>query len=392
MIRALHLADIHPNNGATFAGKLTIDPDTGQNLALTDLSRSLQYVYEHTTQNRNKIFDLALIAGDLFDSHKPHPNEIRILRDWIEAQAESMPIVVIPGNHDMSQNPMDATALEAIKGLSNVHVVERPESRLLTVNGHAVRICCLPYPTKGRLLTQDAAMGKSPEEITAIINQGLAAIIRGFVAELEPGTINILLAHGSVGNAKVGEQPRSLDHDILIPRDDFGAFHYVALGHIHQPQQLSETAWYSGSLVRSGFGEEHEQKGFNVVELAPGHPPRVHHVKNPHARTFNTISSQALQDYDYPDGLQAGMVWRFRDSLTDEQYQALRPTLARLADSTPWFQIDVDRIEETRARDVGMTSVMTSDEALLRALAGKVQEPELPALLEKHRALEQEIG
>ena len=255
MIRALHLADLHPNNGATFAGKTVTDPETGRNLALTDLDRSLHFVYEHVTQNPAEPFDLALIAGDVFDSHKPHPNEIRLMRAFIQSLSEYMPIVVIPGNHDMSQNPMDATALEAIKGLENVHVVERPESRLLTIHGNSVQIFCLPYPTKGRLLTQDAAMGKSPEEITAIINQGLGAIIRGFVAERVPGAIHVLLAHGSVANAKVGEQPRSLEHDILIPRDDFDAFDYVALGHIHQPQPIATNACYSGSLVRAGFGE-----------------------------------------------------------------------------------------------------------------------------------------
>ena len=34
MIRILHTGDIHPNNAATFAGRLTIDAKTGQNLAL----------------------------------------------------------------------------------------------------------------------------------------------------------------------------------------------------------------------------------------------------------------------------------------------------------------------------------------------------------------------
>lgn len=393
MIRALHLGDIHPNNSATFAGKMAIDPDTGQNLALTDLHKSLEFVYAHATQNKAKRFDLALLPGDVFDSHKPHPNEIRILRSFVERLTDYMPVVMIPGNHDMSQNPMDATALEALKGLDNVYVVERPESLLMTIGGAPVRICCLPYPTKGRLLTQEALIDKSPEEITALINQSLAAIVRNFAAERESGVLHVLLAHGSVASARVGDQPRDLSHDILIPRDDFGAFDYVALNHIHQPQVITPNAHYSGSLMRASFGEENEDKGFNVVELEAGQPPVVRHVHNPHARTYCTITSQSLEAANaYPEGLKDGIVWRFRDRLTDEQHQAIKPTLDRLAASTPWFQVSVDRVEETRARDTGMTAVMSTDDALLRALTGHADPSELPELLAKHRAIEQEVG
>ena len=392
MIRPLHLGDIHPNNSATFAGKEAIDPKTGRNLALTDLDRSLQWVAHTAIEHQTKACNLALLTGDLFDSHKPHPNEIRILRAFVENLAEAMPVVIIPGNHDMSQNPMDATALEAIKGLPNVHVVERPDSRVLDIGGEQVQIFCLPYPTKGRLLTQDSMRSRSPEEITAIINQHLATIIRGFVAERIPGIPHILMAHGSVANARVGDQPRSLDHDILIPRDDFDQFEYVALGHIHEPQQIGKTAWYSGSLVRASFGEEHEDKGINRVELTPGQPAQVEHLRNPHARMYCTINRGMLQGNDYADGLQPDMVWRFKDAMTDEERQALQPTLDRLAATTPWFQVDIERIEETRARDAGMSAVMTTDEALLRALSTMAEESELPSLMERHRALEQQVA
>lgn len=391
MIRGIHLGDVHPNSNATFAGKAAIDPDTGWNLALVDMQKSLQWVFNSATNPKTRC-DLALIAGDLFDAHRPTMNEIRVIRPWLQALAEEMPVVVIPGNHDLSQATLDATALEAIKGLDNVHVVERPQSLLLDINGEQIQVFCLPYPTKGRLLAHDAAMGKSPEEITAIINHGLAAIIQGFVAEQIPGIPHVLLAHGSVRNAKVGEQPRSLDHDILIPREEFDRFGLVALGHIHQPQQVSETAWYSGSLARASFGEENEDKGCNRFEIAAGQPAKVQHVHNPHARTYLTITRQHLLDNGYEEGLAQDIVWRFKDRLTQEEHDALRPTLDRLASTTPWFQQDIDQTEETRARDAGMSSILTTDDALLRALTGKIEEREMPELLAKHRMIEQEVG
>lgn len=391
MIRVLHCGDIHPNSAATFAGKFAIDPETGRNLALTDMERSLEWVFK-TAINAERRCGLAILSGDIFDSSKPSMNEVRVVRPWLQALAEEMPVVVIPGNHDMSTNTLDATALEAIKGIDRVHVIERPDSRVLDIGGEQVQIFCLPYPTKGRLLTQDSMRSRSPEEITAIINQHLTAIIRGFVADRIPGIPHVLMAHGSVASARVGDQPRSLDHDILIPRDDFDKFDYVALGHIHEPQQISETAWYSGSLVRASFGEENEDKGINRVELTAGQPPRVEHLRNPCARMYCTINRGMLEGNDYADGLQPDMVWRFKDAMTDEERQALQPTLDRLAATTPWFQVDIERIEETRARDASMSAVMTTDEALLRALSATAAEPELPALMEKHRTLEQQVA
>lgn len=56
---------------------------------------------------------------------------------------------------------------------------------------------------------------------------------------------------------------------------------YVALGHIHRQQKVSDApaAWYSGSLVQLDFGEgEDAERGVLVVELEPDRPPVVHPI------------------------------------------------------------------------------------------------------------------
>ena len=50
---------------------------------------------------------------------------------------------------------------------------------------------------------------------------------------------------------------------------------YVALGHIHRRQVISEAppVVYAGSLARVDFGEEADAKGFYVIEIDASKPP-----------------------------------------------------------------------------------------------------------------------
>lgn len=66
-----------------------------------------------------------------------------------------------------------------------------------------------------------------------------------------------------------------LGRDLLLNRVDLQphAFDYIALGHIHKHQHVGPgqpPIVYSGSLERVDFGEEHEAKGFIVIEIGQG--------------------------------------------------------------------------------------------------------------------------
>jgi exonuclease SbcD len=59
------------------------------------------------------------------------------------------------------------------------------------------------------------------------------------------------------------------EHFLLISNITNTAFDYIALGHIHKHQVLSDNppVVYSGSLERVDFGEEKDEKGFYVVDI-----------------------------------------------------------------------------------------------------------------------------
>jgi exonuclease SbcD len=85
-------------------------------------------------------------------------------------------------------------------------------------------------------------------------------------------------------------------HEIQIPLSVVAqpAFDYVALGHIHQHQDLNRGAQppviYPGSIERVDFSEEKEPRGFVMAEVSPGHTT-WRHVATP-SRPFVTIRAE----------------------------------------------------------------------------------------------------
>lgn len=391
MIRLLQISDLHPNSKATFAGKVWNDPATGKNQSLTDFRKSLAFVHQVATSPKTKV-DAVVIPGDVFDSVSPTMDEIQVVLEWIEAMSDVVPILVIPGNHDMGASGNMATALEPLKFRPNVFVMERPESRLLNFGEMAVRFFALPYPSKGRLLSNIEHQGKSTEELIALANQGLAAILRSFKLEFEPGVANVLLAHGSVMNAKVGEQPRSIANDIFLPLDELEAFTFVAIGHIHASQAVAKNVVYAGSIMRNSFGEESEYKGFNLIEINdPEEHAKVTFVENPHARKYATLDLSDLEFYHHNgETLDPEIVWRLKASMTPQDYQEKKAFIEQMAGTVPFFQIAVDLLEEDRARDASMSQMMSMEEALVRVLE-HASDTERPVLVERHRGLVAEV-
>jgi exonuclease SbcD len=140
---------------------------------------------------------------------------------------------------------------------------------------------------------------------------------------------SILAAHVSVGAARagsesmmaIGQEPVLLLSNIALP-----AFDYIALGHIHKQQVLSENppVVYAGSLERVDFSEENDAKGFYVVEIGPGATGRqvsyeFHPVK---ARRFLTINIALEQDDPDPTAKALGAL--------DGQKEAIRNAIVRL--------------------------------------------------------------
>jgi len=168
-----------------------------------------------------------------------------------------------------------ATTTEIFDTLAvkNIYVSSnRPDIyHIPTANGN-VQVVAVPWLRRSSLLNREDYKNLNLEQVNEKMQEALTRVISEKAATLDPSLPAILAAHVWVTAAKVGseslmsigQEPAVLLSNIALP-----AFDYVALGHIHKQQVLSENppVVYSGSLERVDFGEKDEEKGFYVVDI-----------------------------------------------------------------------------------------------------------------------------
>ncbi|MFB0536922.1 MAG: exonuclease SbcCD subunit D [Anaerolineae bacterium] len=295
MIRLLHFADLHL--GVENYGR--IDPQTGLFSRLTDFLRSLDQIVDHALEQE---MDLVIFAGDAYKSRDPSPTYQREFAKRIQRlSAAGIPTVLVVGNHDTPSALGRANAVEIFATLEveNIVVAKRPATHRLETNSGPIQVVTLPWVVRSTLLAREEYKNLNLEEVNALILEKIENIIAREIEGLDPAVPTVLAAHGSVFGATYGsERSVMLGQEVILPRSMVTnpAFDYVALGHIHKHQVISEEppVVYAGSIERIDFGEEKEDKGFVVAEVEKGRTS-YEFVKLA-ARPFVTVEVEARGD------------------------------------------------------------------------------------------------
>jgi exonuclease SbcD len=156
--------------------------------------------------------------------------------------------------------------------------------RLADRQDRLVQFALMPYPTPARYLRDApqryATLAEKNRQLQAAFLRHLKRILDH--PQWRSDLPAVLSAHIHLQTAQVPGLFRISDQDSMVfdPADLPAQCAYVALGHIHQPQQIG--AWphvrYSGSIERLDLGEQRDQKSVVVVDLGPGGlqgPPRT---------------------------------------------------------------------------------------------------------------------
>ncbi len=271
-IRLLHFADIHigmENYGKT-------DPSTGISSRVMDFLRRLNDVCEYAEEHEA---DLVIFAGDAFKSSTPNPTYQREFARRIKRLAQTCPVVLLVGNHDIPAMTQKASSIEIFHtlGVENVIVGRSDKLHLIETGRGPVQVATVPYPVRQRLLADVSSRGKTLGDLDFLLRQQVDTVIRSLEAEVNPDIPAVLTGHFTVQGAKLGsERGVMLGRDVAVMTSTLASpvWDYVALGHIHFFQDMNKghipPVVYSGSLERIDFGEEGDTKGFCWVNLARG--------------------------------------------------------------------------------------------------------------------------
>jgi exonuclease SbcD len=323
-MKIIHFADLHL--GVENYGR--IDPSTGLSSRLNDFLAALDELVDYALEKR---VDLVLFCGDAYKTREPSQTQQREFARRIARLATgNIPVFLLTGNHDMPNAVGRATATEIFDTLAvkNVYVANRPETYKIPTAGGTIQVVALPWLRRSSLLSREDTKNLNIEQVNQMMQEALTQVIGSKAASLDPTLPAILAAHVSVGTAKagsetlmsIGQEPVLLLSNIALP-----AFDYIALGHIHKQQVLSESppVVYAGSLERVDFGEENDEKGFYVVDILPNGKDNKRQVSfefHPvNARRFLTVSVNIDTDDTDPTSVVlaaiAGQAEKARDAI-----------------------------------------------------------------------------
>ena len=244
---------------------------------MDEFAVALDEVHRIATEGR---VDAVLLGGDVFDSAAPPPEAEKLVYDFFARLIpEGIAAVVIAGNHD---HPKKLAALASLLEGLNIHIraeVRPPDQggvvALESRDGkEEARVAVLPFVPERKVVDACAVMG--PEHAWyEVYAQRIEQILRFLTRDLTDQTVNIALGHLLVSGARFGTGERQLHlGDIYgVNAEQLpGNVQYVALGHLHRPQELLAPAktCYSGSLIEIDFGEREQDKRVVIVEARPG--------------------------------------------------------------------------------------------------------------------------
>ena len=274
-IRMLHFADTHigmENYGRT-------DPATGLSSRVMDFLHRMDEMVDYARAND---VDLVVFAGDAFKSRNPSPTFQREFAYRIQDLTAHAPVVLLVGNHDLPMIEKRASSIEIYQTLNVPNTVlgrDYEVHKIATKRGE-VLVATAPYPVRSLLRDADTPHIGTIAEIDQALAHQLDRTLRKLADEVSGSDLpRVLTGHFSVTGAQLGsERSIMLGRDVMVMLSTVAdpAWDYVALGHIHRHQCLTQgregvpPVVYSGSLERIDFGEETDDKGFCWVELSRG--------------------------------------------------------------------------------------------------------------------------
>jgi len=210
--------------------------------------------------------DGILLAGDIYDRAIPPSDAVKVLNDFLTMLSkEGITIFLVSGNHDSPERL--SFAKDLLKG-QKLYIAGEMTSEIekVTVEDEygELNFYLLPF-AKPAVMRHFGYEGNT-----------YGSCVKDMVEKIkiEENNRNLVITHHFVaGDALNIEEPEA-EYPISVGGIDVIDYHclekfdYVALGHIHQAQQVgAKTIRYSGSPLKYSFSEANHENSVACIEL-----------------------------------------------------------------------------------------------------------------------------
>ena len=254
---------------------------------------------------REKRVDAVLLAGDVYDRSVPAASAIGLYDYAMNRLCGELGVKVltIAGNHDSAERLASCAGLLDKAGLYLQGAAQR-EPRVVEFADSQVFF--LPW------ITEEKIKSLYPEERDGItdLTEAYRVAVNHMREKFIPGKHHLLLSHAFITNAETSTSDRAAEIGFAtqVPASVFEGFDYVALGHIHKPQQVNSYIRYSGSPMAYSFGkEERQEKSVTLIDTA-SMTQQVVPLPLLHRWTTLTDCYEALLAGEYPEEIREGYV------------------------------------------------------------------------------------
>ena len=252
-MKILHLADLH----------------LGKILQEQSLIEDQEYMLKEIIEIiKNENVEIVLISGDVYDRSVPPAEAVNLLDNFLKILIKELKIKVfiISGNHDSKDRLGFGSKIFEDEGLyieskynGNLRKVELEDSH------GKINIYMLPFvkPIEVKDFFEDDLENNYNTAIHKIIEK----------EKINKDERNIIMVHQFVTAGTI--EPERTESEILslggienVDVSNFDDFDYVAIGHVHRPQQIGrKEARYAGTMLKYSFSEINHNKSVPIIDF-----------------------------------------------------------------------------------------------------------------------------
>ncbi|MBO4593841.1 MAG: exonuclease SbcCD subunit D [Bacteroidaceae bacterium] len=332
--------------------------------------------------------DALLVAGDIYDNANPSAQAEEMLFNFmasVKSRHNNLRIILTAGNHDSGRRLQAPARLLRDVGVEVIGVVptdaegnQLPDKMIIPVSAtddpeDRALVLAVPYL---RISDYDSKSGSATEGVRQFFSMLVKRARKSYGKDIPI----VIMAHLYA----VGSEIAALEHSerLVVGGEDCiditgldNDVAYVALGHIHKPQQVGgndRMMFYAGSPLPMSFSEKGYPRGINKITLGAGGVV-VDRIDYSPLREIKSLPSSGAA------------------SLTDimQQINALPKASREDADRWPYLEVRLKESEPSPTAPTEILSALQEKAVRLCRLVRVIPEDSTPTKQRKMKSLEQ---